>query len=348
MSSIPEDSNLGRRPLESYGKHFGSNSLLLRQYHAGAFVRALSCAESSLTVITAPKDSDLDAFRDGLPVGGRDGLLEVKVGGRTLCASEVYWAGKPLSSFKYATVSEVVTSLGYPEEGVFALLDKLGLAQLSDSPFGVLSRSERKRLLLIGALCAKNRVVYFDRPFDDIEREWVPALAALIEETASKSYDQYYVVVGVDVVPSLWERSDSVNIEVLGEKRRRASSFGGARSSKNLTAAVAEVRRLLKTNQVIEPTDTGIISRPQTVHSVTSSYKIDEECATEVIVNPSMSHIIGNHEPSEASNQSDSSSFDLNLLRQQAEKLSSDRRFNPSDPVRDLRDASMRSKNKKK
>ncbi len=302
-----------------YGASFKTHPLIIRQCDRGRFLRNILCNESSLSVITSYDESFLSLLKDGILNGGVDDFLEIKIGERNLYPSEVFRAGKLLSSCKYKTVYEVIVSLGYPKEGIPLLLEKLGLDSLTESPFGSLTQSEKKRLLLIGALSAKNKVVYFENPFKDIERQWIPPIASLIEETASNSVSQYYVVVDVEVVPSLWERSESVQIEVIGDKKRRASSFG--RSGSELSLMVSEIRNSLKENTLyLGETDSRIISRPQNVHSVYDSH-VMRSTTSEIIVNPSLSEAL-KHKANK-----DESYFDLSSLRAQTEKLGKDKRF---------------------
>jgi heme ABC exporter ATP-binding subunit CcmA len=100
-----------------------------------------------------------------------------------------------------------------PQAAVARALERIGLADLRDRPAGTLSKGNRQRLCLAGALLAKADVVLLDEPTTGLDPAAQHALIGLVRELAA---DGAAVVLSTHALATAYEAADRIAILVAG------------------------------------------------------------------------------------------------------------------------------------
>ncbi|MCB0322251.1 MAG: hypothetical protein KDD69_01725 [Bdellovibrionales bacterium] len=254
-------------------------SVLLRALaEDGQFIKTVICPPGHITVLDTEANSALNRFRLALLGGGAETQVSMRYGDRELHPSQVNIVGRGEFLWKQQTLEQVLGAAGVKAEAMSELLCRIGLSGQEQQAPRDLSADSRKRVAIACAFFSKSQVLFFDKPFTEIEPDRVKAIAEFLLESAAVGR-RIVVVAGLERMPTLWRDHP----RVLHGGGATTSDMGATDASGK---GIQEQLRGLKSEARNSGTGRYFITKPHLMHVAGPNGK--EALQAEAIVNPNV------------------------------------------------------------
>jgi hypothetical protein len=253
-----------------------SSTLLLRQFaQDGRFVRTVKCVSGQVTLIGADTPGTLEPFRAALLGSGAGVGVTMRIGSRDLHPTEVHVVGNARSLWSKNSVADVLHTAGVSESISEQLLAQIGLTGAANASPDMLTPGEARRLVLVCSLFSRSQVLYYERPFVEVEDRWVPVVAQMMLEGAQLG-GRIIVVTGVERLPAVWKANPDVYVENLDSQPEK-------------TKGEPEIREMLAGSSTSREA-TYLVTRPQLIHQKRRVMEVSLQA--EAIPNPNLNQLL--------------------------------------------------------
>ena len=277
-SGISEMDLQGRAQREDQHNQF----VLLRQLSEdGNFVRTVRCLPGQITVLFAEGQESLELFRKALLGEKHEGRVILRYGSHDLHHSEVNVATNMPYIWSSKSVADILRAAGISEQFFQDLLNLIGLGSSLNSSPQDLDASSLRRLAILCSFFSRTRLLYYDRPFLNLDSRWTSVLAGLMLQAVEVGR-RIVVVTGMKKLPAAWKG----NKVVLVEGRKDA-----AEQEDDLAALISRTRS-------VDDVRSYIVTRPQFIYPPVGT--TPETLQAEAIRNPNLAALVNQEEPLEA------------------------------------------------
>ena len=213
-------------------------------------LNVVNCFAGQVTVLRANSDLELVPYQRALLGAPGPERFVIEVDGKPFLSQEhnLIGFGEPGLTDKDTVIKFLVDS-GVPEGALESLLMSYGLEHVGLYRGDRLSADYMRRVMLLGAVHQKGRVLVLNDPFEPLASAIKERFAELVVDYA-RNKAQIVLVTKLSYRPESWINNEFISRVQVGENSQRTIGFGT--SGGNVNELLNQVRSLVKDEKALE------------------------------------------------------------------------------------------------
>lgn len=216
--------------------------LILKQFSpSGEVINVINFLSGRITVLRGYEPSDLAPYQRAFSGTPGPERINLSLNGEEYRAEQNILIGFGESNAGFTlSVSEALTSSGFPENQQAPLLLSFGIENTLGKSLSQLGAHEYRLLQLLCAVNDTKRAIVLNNPFEPIQASWRERIAEHISRTCRLN-QSLIVVTSMNYRPESWIDNEIISRVQVGENLKRTIGFGP--SSQNIQNMIQQVRK---------------------------------------------------------------------------------------------------------